>query len=277
MLALSLKFRRAEVGPALEKLDAALAARVSELDAAGAKKAWGIGAVAALVAVVSAVLLLVPLTLIAVVVGGFLAYSAVTTARGGAARLSAKVDFVKALVHELSFDLHPRARASLSVDLGAYDAPGKLERTARTSSGKTKQYFTDKWVHLGCVLADGTRVRAVRQQGIKRKTGSVVREKRRLFLTIQPNPRRYPPLSPQALDRIRHDVKAAIVQRFHNPPELVHVHLADRGGKLELVVAQEDAEILATEVVHLLGVALRVLSQHRRFVLALRAGQAAPR
>jgi hypothetical protein len=107
------------------------------------------------------------------------------------ARKRAKLDFLKGLLGELKDELHPRMPIRFDFDLTAYDHTGKLERTARSYAGNAKSYYSDKWLRLRVVLADKSRVEVVRQVGIKVKKGNVQHEKRRMFITVTPNPRRY--------------------------------------------------------------------------------------
>jgi hypothetical protein len=170
------------------------------------------------------------------------------------ARKEAKVHFLRGLVEVFHDELHPRAPIRYRFDLRAYDAPGKKERTGRTMTGRLKEYFSDKWLHLRLVLADRTVVEIVRQQGVKVKKGRVAGEKRRLFITVTPNPRRYWPMQGQPMaDRLRWQLRHVATTSFHNRPEQFHAHVAHHERDLSIRVTQEDADILPGEVYALVG------------------------
>ena len=176
------------------------------------------------------------------------------------ARKQAKLDFLKGVLAELKDELHPRMPVRFDFDLTAYDNTGKLERTARSHAGNTKSYYSDKWLRLRVVLADKSRVEIVRQVGIKVKKGSVHHEKRRMFITVTPNPRRYRPMMGEPMaGRLRWQVEGAIVSGFHNRPEQVAVHVEHHTQDIVLRIAQFDAEILPREVTVVLhGVAVHL-------------------
>lgn len=177
------------------------------------------------------------------------------------ARKQAKLEFLKGVLAELRDELHPRMPIRFDFDLTAYDHTGKLERTARSFAGNTKSYYSDKWLRLRVVLADKTRVEIVRQVGIKVKKGNVQHEKRRMFVTVTPNARRYRPMLGEPMaGRLRWQVEGAIVSGFHNRPEQVAVHVEHHTQDIALRVAQFDAEILPREVtvvLHAVAVHLR--------------------
>lgn len=176
------------------------------------------------------------------------------------ARKQAKLDFLKGVLDELKDELHPRMPIRFDFDLTAYDHTGKLERTARSFAGNTKSYYSDKWLRLRIVLADKSRVEIVRQVGIKVKKGNLQHEKRRMFVTVTPNPRRYRPMLGEPMaGRLRWQVEGAIVSGFHNRPEQVAVHVEHHTQDILLRVAQFDAEILPREVTVVLhGVAVHL-------------------
>lgn len=203
-----------------------------------------------LAAGVAAAWMLVPLGVIATVVWLIFFFRG----RKKIARKRVKLDFLRGLLDELRDELHPRLPVRFDFDLTAYDHTGKLERTARSFAGNTKSYYSDKWLRLRVVLADRTRVEIVRQVGVKQKKGNVVHEKRRLFVTVTPNPRRYRPMmgDPMA-NKLRWQIETAITQGFHNRPEQVAVHVTHHTEDIALRVAQWDAEILPGEVTLILG------------------------
>ena len=188
--------------------------------------------------------------------------------RSKIARKRQKLEFLRGVVGELADELHPRAPVRFDFDLTAYDEKSKLTRSGRSSAGNTKSYYSDKWLRLRVVLADRTRVEIVRQVGIKEKKGSKQHEKRRLFLTVTPNPKRYQPMlgEPMAA-KLRWQVEGAIVQGFHNRPEQVAVHVTHHTQDIDLRVAQFDAEILPREVTVILSAVVLHLRERCATVL----------
>lgn len=177
-------------------------------------------------------------------------------------RKEAKIGFLRDVLEAFQDELHPRAPIRYRFDLRAYDAPDKVERTARSAAGNTKTYYSDKWLHLRLTLADRTVVEVVRQQGLKTKKGGVVSEKRRLFLTVSPNPRRYWPMQGEPMvNRLRWELRNTVTQRFHNPPELFHARVDCHARDLEVRITQEDADILPQEVHALVGCLVYHLAQ----------------
>lgn len=221
------------------------------------------GAALALVAVAS--LALLPVVPPASVFGLFFFIVLIITGwnRGKAIdRKEAKVAFLRDLLESFRDELHPRAPIRYRFDLRAYDAPDKVERTARSATGNLKTYYSDKWLHLRLTLADRTVVEVVRQQGLKTKKGGVVSEKRRLFLTVTPNPRRYWPMQGEPMvNRLRWELRNTVSRWFHNPPEMFHAKVDCHERDLEVRITQEDADILPAEVHALVGCLVYHLAQ----------------
>lgn len=165
------------------------------------------------------------------------------------ARQQRKVEFVAGVLQELRDELHPAAPIRFTLDLRAYDVSEKIKRKARSYAGNTKVYYSDTWLKMRLVLADRSVVELEREAGLKKKKGAVVKEKRRLFLTLTPNPRRYYAMAGEpAAERLRHALRVAISHGFHDRPELVHPHIAHHQHDIALKLVQEDAEILPPEV-----------------------------
>lgn len=178
-------------------------------------------------------------------------------------RMVAKVEFLRSLLELLVDELHPRAPVRFDFDLSAYNESDKLFRSASSAAGNKKSYYSDKWLRLRVCLADKTQVEVVRQQGIKVKKGNVQFEKRRLFVTVTPNPRRYRPMSPPLANRLRWQLSEEILKNFHNRPEQIHVHVAPENADIGLRIVQEDVEILPREVlVVLYGTLSQLRDQH---------------
>jgi hypothetical protein len=177
-----------------------------------------------------------------------------------------KLDFVRELHGRLEDELQPRRPIHLDFDLRHYDEASKMVWQGRSSHGNAKYKYSDKWLHYRGTLADGTRFEVVRQAGVKTKKGAVVKEKRRLFLEVLPDPRRYD-LSllkePRPRQRLRARLDVA-TGAFHDTPEEFHARVEAAGGLLKLKVTQEDAPILPVEVVTILEEVVRFLQELRR-------------
>lgn len=187
-------------------------------------------------------------------------------------RLVAKVDFLRALLSQLVDELHPRAPVRFDFDLSAYDEDGKLFRSASSSAGNKKTYYSDKWLRLRVCLADKTQVEVVRQQGIKVKKGNVQFEKRRLFVTVTPNACRYRPMDAPLAQRLRRQVSQEIQRGFDNRPELFHLQVTPTSADIGLKIVQEDVDILPSDVI----VVLRGTMNHLRERYMAQAGAVSP-
>lgn len=187
-------------------------------------------------------------------------------------RLVAKVEFLRALFAQLVDELHPRLPVRFDFDLSAYDESDKLFRTASSSAGNKKSYFSDKWLRLRVCLADRTEVEIVRQQGVKVKKGNVQFEKRRLFITVTPNSRRYRPMDAPLAQRLRHQVTQEIQRGFDNRPELFHLQVTPSSADIGLKIVQEDVDILPSDVL----VVLRGTMTHLRERYVARPDGAGP-
>lgn len=181
-------------------------------------------------------------------------------------RAREKVRFLGDLVDLLRDELHQRAHIIIDFDLRHYDEKSKLAWTGRSSAGNAKHKYSDKWLVLRCMLGDGTGLEVVRQAGIKTKKGSVVKEKRRLFVSLRPNPRRYPMLGfardGDEAHRLRSGLKTSCRQ-FHDEPEEFHAQVSTTGETLDVKVVQEDAPIQPAEVLAVVEKALRFLDSLR--------------
>lgn len=176
------------------------------------------------------------------------------------ARKAAKLEFLRALLGLLADELHPRAPVRFDFDLTAYDAAGKLFRTASSAAGNKKSYYSDKWLRLRVRLADGTQVEVVRQQGLKEKKGFIVVEKRRMFITLTPVAKRYRPmLGERSQKRLSGQVTQEILDGLWNPPELLRVHVESHSADISLKLVQEDVDILPSEVIVILHGTLKHL------------------
>ncbi|MCO5170289.1 MAG: hypothetical protein M9894_28470 [Planctomycetes bacterium] len=176
-----------------------------------------------------------------------------------------KVAFARELHERLEDELHPRRAVVLDFDLRHYDEKGKQVWSGFSSAGNPKYRYSDKWLHYRAVLADGTRLEVVRQAGVKVKKGNVVKEKRRLLLSLTPHPRRYAMellKEERPNRRLRARLQAA-VGAFHNDPEEFHARVDGGGGSLRIKATQEDAPILAAEVVTIVEEVVRFLQELR--------------
>lgn len=181
-------------------------------------------------------------------------------------RAQEKLDFVRELHGRLEDELQPRRPVLLDFDLRHYDEASKVVWQGRSTHGNAKYKYSDKWLRYRATLADGTRFEVVRQAGVKTKKGAVVKEKRRLFLEIIPDPRRYD-LGLLKEPRPRHRLRARLdvaTGAFHDEPEEFHARVEAADGVLKLKVTQEDAPILPQEVVTILEEVVRFLQELRR-------------
>jgi hypothetical protein len=177
--------------------------------------------------------------------------------RDGYAREQAKVRFLSELFALLRDELHPRAPVRFDFDLSAYDASGKLRKETRSAAGNAKRYFSDKWLRVRVVLADGTRLSVIRQAGMKTKKGKVVSESRRLVVSLVPNLGKASPvdwgrhadaLTSRARGRLHGNAPAAA-----SPS--VHVIANERG--IVARVRQVDVDFEAAQVVAVVEALLR--------------------
>jgi hypothetical protein len=180
----------------------------------------------------------------------------------GHPRLLAKIDFFDELIEMLRPELHARAPLAIAFDFGMYDEAGKLSRTAQSAAGRTKSYYTDRWLRLVVRLADGSYVRIVRHAGVKMKRGSVVRETRKLGLVLSPNAKLYERGANE--EAMRTLLKKAVAKTFHNPPEGLALKLVPQGEDIVVRVLQDDADIFAKEVMALLFELMTQLATRRR-------------
>jgi hypothetical protein len=171
-----------------------------------------------------------------------------------------KLHFLEELLGMLRDEVGPRTRIGLRFDMGMY-AFGKLVRTATSTRGRLKQYYTDRWLQLSFTLADGTRVRVLRHAGSKTKRGAVVRLSRRLSLSIQPNGALYEPT--HADTELKQVLQYAAHRAFANVPEGFHVHVQRRQQRIAIKVTQDDADISPWEVMSLLWATMGYLARRR--------------
>jgi hypothetical protein len=185
--------------------------------------------------------------------------------RDGFAREQAKVRFLSELFALLRDELHPRAPVRFDFDLSAYDAGGKLRNETRSAAGNAKRYFSDKWLRVRVVLADGSRLSVVRQAGVKTKKGSVVNESRRLVVSLVP---KLDQGSPVDWDKYAHTFFSHVRGRRPRSPlggtgPAVDVSANERG--LVVRVKQVDVDFEAAQVVAFAEALLRVVaSVHHR-------------
>lgn len=199
------------------------------------------------------------------IIVGAVAWLIYNAKMGKLKRAREKVAFARELHDRLQDELHPRRSVILDFDLRHYDEKSKLVWSGRSIAGNEKLKYSDKWLHYRAVLADGTKLEIVRQAGVKTKKGSVVKEKRRLLLELVPNPRRYA-LSLLQQERPARRLRArleAATGAFHNDPEEFHARVQGSGDALRVKVTQEDAPILANEVVTIVEEVVRFLQELR--------------
>jgi hypothetical protein len=176
-----------------------------------------------------------------------------------------KVRFVCDLLEELHVDLHPLRKLRLALDLRPYDHAAKLIWSGTSSAGNPKAKYRDRWLHLDLLLADGTRMRLEREVGVKTKKGGIQSEKRRMFLAMKPNPKRYDVSQIRAdADKLRKRMKDAVLGMFASHPDDFHVHVDPQEGWFEIKVSQVDQQISVDEVHSLLHALIGFLARRRR-------------
>jgi hypothetical protein len=179
----------------------------------------------------------------------------------GHPRVLAKILFLENILGLLSDELLPRSRIGLRFDMNMYDFAGKLARTARSGGGRAKKYYSDRWLQLAFTLADGTRVRLLRHAGVKEKSGSVVRETRRLSLSIRPNAHLYAPTHADA--ELKRALQQGVLRAFSNMPEGYNVKVHRREQHFDVKILQDDTDISPEEVMALLWSAIDYLGRRR--------------
>ncbi len=178
-------------------------------------------------------------------------------------RKNDKVEFTKELLASLREELMPGKRVRMRLDLRFYEHDTKLFWTGESQFGNPKAKYSDKWLAFEGTLAEGSTVAVRRQAGIKTKSESIMREKRRLFLTVEPNPNRYQ-LERMDMAQLKRGLKSAVGQLFHDPPEKFHFRPELHSGRLKIKVTQLDAPILAEEVMVVLQCVFSFLAEYQR-------------
>jgi hypothetical protein len=175
-----------------------------------------------------------------------------------------KIQFISEIMNGLQVDLHPRRKVRMEIDIRPYDHGAKLIWSGQAPGGKPKEKYRDKWLSIDVMLADGTKLEIRREIGIKTKSGSVQTEKRRLFLSIVPNPKRYDLTQIAAdADKLRKRLKDALHALFETHPDDFHVHVDPAVGGLRIKVSQETAPIIAEEVMKLVHALIGFLAARR--------------
>jgi hypothetical protein len=184
--------------------------------------------------------------------------------RGNAVpRQEAKLEFTRSLLLALADDLHPLAKHHLSFDPRHYDIASKRTWTGRSAAGRYKARYTDKWLELEVVLADGTRLRLRCQAGLKEKRASIVSEKRRVFVAVQPDAVRYDLAAiGRDLAQLKKRFKAAGRETTGAADERFHVHPRLDDGVIRVRVTQMDAPISVAEVLRLVEAIVGYVGEH---------------
>jgi len=184
------------------------------------------------------------------VLGLFFAGGAIFSAVGKHGRKSKKLVFLRELLEELRPELHPRKMVRVRFDLRHYDHKDPIW-TGTSTHGNPKAKYSDKWLQVRAVLADRSQVEIVRQAGLKTKKGSLVKEKRRLTLTITP-PHDSREIFEKGKKTLGTELNNSLHAYFHDRPEAFKVASRKRAGALKIKAMQLDAPFLAQEVTSLL-------------------------
>lgn len=107
---------------------------------------------------------------------------------------------------------------------------------------------------LRCRLADHSQLRIIRQSATKTKKGSEVRYRRRLFIKLALDPRRYDVRPDDS--QLRRRIAVGVRRALHDPPEGLSVRLRGGDEGLTIKLTQEDTPILVEEVVEAIEAAL---------------------
>jgi hypothetical protein len=180
-------------------------------------------------------------------------------------RKQAKYEFTRELLHVLADDLHPLAKHSMTFDPRHYDTASKRTWTGTSAAGRAKHKYTDKWLDLDLVLADGSRLRLRCQAGVKEKRGNIVSEKRRVFVVLEPDDRRYDLATlGRDLGQLKKRFKLAGRETTGAADERFHVHPTLREGAIRVRVTQMDAPVSVTEVMRLVEAIVGYVAEHPR-------------
>lgn len=170
-----------------------------------------------------------------------------------------KVAFAEAVHDQFLDDVHPAGKVHYHLDLRHYDVDDKRYWTGRSQHGNAKHRYDDRWYRSKFHLSDGSIVVIERRADVKTRKGAVVKNKRRLYLKIFPNPKTFG-VAPVIGSDLEPMVKQTIRDDFHDPPEGLKVNFdAQRGEVVALRVTQLDADILGREVLVLVQAVLLYL------------------
>lgn len=171
----------------------------------------------------------------------------------------AKVDFVDGVLREFQDDVHPASKLHYHVDLRPYDADDKRYWSGTSQHGNSKYRYDDRWFRAKLHLVDGTAVVLERRADVKVRKGSVVKDKRRLYVKVMPNAKTFGSGPYQGTD-LEKMVEQTIREAFHDPPEGLKIaREADRPDLVALKVTQLDADFLPREVLVLVEAVLLYL------------------
>lgn len=183
---------------------------------------------------------------------------------GKATRKKAKLDFATELLEGVGAEVSPFTKSELELDLSNYDESRKAFWRGKSMYGNPKAKYSDKWLTLSMVLAEGSAVRIQLESKVKTKSGGIMREKRRLFVKFLPNPDRYDmPRVLKHLHRLEREVKGTARRCLSNPPEDLHSHADLNDGTIRVRVTQWDAEIINSEIVEILRTIVHFFDHHR--------------
>lgn len=258
MKLLSAKLKPKQVDGAFDRLD-------DELTSARRKstrKALIFAAIIALLAILAWVIFDTFVVLVVGIVLLLLSLTPLGFARSRIARRQKKVDFGRSLLNGLRDDILPGSKFRLLFDMRPYDHQSKLSKTRRNPTGKVKKKFSDKWFRVVFRLAEGSVVTVRRQVGIKTKQGSIVTEKRRLFIRLEPSPKRYD-LSETAAQAsaLQKSLKETLRSRAKGE---LHTGASVDDGAVEVRLVRVGTQITSEDTLEMLKLVIGFLWKYRR-------------
>lgn len=234
-----------------------LGAAMSEVTARRTRTKWIALAVGG--ALAAAIFAVPPIGLIGAVVAGVVYFRE----KRRLVRQGMELDVARELLAGVADDLLPGRKVKLTLDLRPFDLRTFLV-SERFTGRRTVSKYRKNWLSLAIVLADGTEVQ-IRQRGHWKQKKGNAGEKRHALLAVRPNPRRYDVARiVEDAETLEKRLRGSLRQLFHDPPEAFHARAETTGGALVIRVRQDDAPILARELLALLFELVRFLEVHRR-------------
>jgi len=178
-------------------------------------------------------------------------------------RMLAKVEFGEELMEKLLDEIYPRSKIKFYLDLQPYDIRGKQIWKGRSSHGNPKYKYNDRWLRLCVTLADGSRLFLLRKVGVKTKSSSIVKEKRKMVLSFYPNPRCYKLFQPHQIEKLQKNLRGNIRRRYFQSMERYHCHAISVPGGVKQKRSQLNAQYTVEEIMDFLKCIYRWLKHNQ--------------